>query len=122
MKQNYKLLLSCLSLLIGFTSLGQTITRGPYLQKGTPTSVVLKWKTNISADTQIEYSLDENFSSSTFVPSSNPFISKNHQIEITGLSPYTKYYYRIPGSNLNKAPDLFFNTHPAIITSDPYTF
>ncbi|WP_396602751.1 MopE-related protein [Algibacter sp. R77976] len=121
MKQNYKLLLgSSLSLLVSFTSLSQAIIRGPYLQKGTPTSVIVKWRTDTNTQSIIEYSTNTSYSS-TYSESAS---KTDHELEITGLSPGTKYFYRIGtgGSLLNGSTDLYFKTHPAIGTSDPYRF
>ena len=121
MKQNYKFLLTLsLSLLIGFTSLGQTITRGPYLQKGTTTSVIVKWRTSTNIASIIEYGNDSNYSLT--ISESTP--KTEHELEITGLNPNTKYFYRIGtnGSLLSGAADIFFKTHPTIGNSNPYTF
>ncbi len=121
MKQNYKLLISCLGLLVAFTSLGQSIIRDPYLQKGTPTSVVVRWRTDASTTSIIEYSTDNTSYSSTF---SETTPTTEHELEITGLSPGTKYFYRIGtnGSLLNGSADLYFKTHPVIGTPGPYKF
>lgn len=121
MNQSYKLLLlSFLSFLIVFTSLSQTIIRGPYLQKGTATSVVVKWRTDINVSTIIEYGINESYSS-TFNESTP---KTEHALEITGLSPNTKYHYRIGnnGSLLGGSIDLYFKTHPDIGTSGNYRF
>ena len=120
-KQNYKLLLvSFVSLLVGFTSLSQTIIRGPYLQKGTLTSVVVKWRTDSNDSSIIEYSTDTSYSSTY----SETTPKTEHELEITGLSPNTEYFYRIGtgGSLLSGSTDLYFKTHPNSGTSDPYTF
>lgn len=70
----------------------QTIVKGPYLQIGTPTSVVIKWETNIATSTKVEYG--PNASSLSFFTGSL-LLDTVHEVLITGLSPYTKYYYTI---------------------------
>ena len=32
-----------------------TVERGPYLQSGTPTSVIVKWRTNIATESVVNY-------------------------------------------------------------------
>ncbi len=120
MKPNYKLLISCLGLLVAFTSSGQSITRGPYLQKGTPTSAIVKWRTNSNTSSIIEYSTDASYNLTKSVAG----LDTEHEVEITGLSPGTKYFYRIGtgGSLRSGSTDLYFKTHPATGTSDPYKF
>ena len=120
MNKSYQIILSCISLLIGFTSLSQNITRGPYLQKGTETSVVVKWRTDSNTSSIIEYSTDTSYNLIKSVAG----VDTEHEVEITGLSPGTKYFYRIGtgGSLLSGSNDIYFKTHPAKGTSDPYKF
>jgi len=86
MNKSYQIILSCISLLIGFTSLSQNITRGPYLQKGTETSVVVKWRTDSNTSSIIEYSTDTSYNLIKSVAG----VDTEHEVEITGLSPGTK--------------------------------
>jgi len=97
-----------------------SMTRGPYLQKGTTTSVVVKWRTDSNDSSIIEYGINESYSS-TF---SETTPKTEHELEITGLSPDTKYFYRLGnnGSLLSGNTDLYFTTHPTIGTEQPYTF
>ena len=37
----------------------QTVTRGPYLQQGTPTSVVVRWRTNTASNSRVRYGTDQ---------------------------------------------------------------
>ncbi|MCT4629309.1 fibronectin type III domain-containing protein [Winogradskyella sp.] len=119
MKRNYTLLLL---LLVTLSSFGQTITRIPYLQKGAETSITIKWRTDINDTSIVEYSTDAAFASySTY---SDATLETDHEAEITGLTSGTVYYYRIGtgGSLLSNNTDLYFKTHPAIGSTDPYTF
>jgi len=122
MKQKYNLFLSFLSLIVSFTSLSQTIIRGPYLQKGTPTSVVIKWRTSSNTESIVKYGTSlGNLDETEQVWGTR----KNHEVEILGLSSYTKYFYSIHDSSgviMSESDDLYFGTHPAIGTSGPYTF
>ena len=121
MKNYYKLLiLLCGFILFNLSVFSQSIIRGPYLQKGTTSSVVVKWRTSTSTQSIIEYSADTSYSLS-FIDTTP---KTNHEVEITGLLPGTKYFYRVGsgGSLLSGSTDLYFKTHPAIGTSNPYTF
>ncbi len=72
--------------------LAQTVTRGPYLQIGTPTSVVVKWRTDIASSTRVQFG---------FSPERLEFavedtnLTTEHEVRLAGLMPDTKYYYAI---------------------------
>lgn len=119
MKRGYTLLLL---LLVSLSSFGQAIVRGPYLQKGTETGVTIKWRTDISDASVIEYSTDINFS--TYSTFNEATLKTEHEVEITGLTASTVYYYRlgIGGSLLSNNSELYFKTHPTFGSTDPYTF
>lgn len=89
------------------------VSRKPYLQKGTPTSVVVKWRTSTSeTGTKINYGTD--FNALTSVQSGGA--ATDHEVELTGLSPNTKYYYEIEDDNglyIAKSTDMFVKTSPA---------
>jgi hypothetical protein len=102
--------------------IAQTVSRGPYLQQATPTSIIIKWKTNSATNTKVNYGTSQsNLSSSV----SNTISSTIHEIKLTGLLPYTKYYYSI-GSTTSTlvagASDLFFRTAPNYGQKGDYRF
>ena len=73
-----------LLLFVSLSSFGQTIVRGPYLQKGTETGVTIKWRTDVNDTSVIEYSTDVTFSSfSTF---NDATLKTEHEVEISGLT------------------------------------
>lgn len=70
----------------------QQIVRGPYLQQGTPTSIVIRWRTDVPTDSAVKYGsapgqLDRE--------SKTKWKTTEHVIAIEGLSPSTKYHYAI---------------------------
>lgn len=69
-----------------------TLVKGPYLQIGTSSGVTIRWQTNISTDTKVEYGT--NASALSFF-SGTILLDTLHEVQLTGLSPYTKYYYNI---------------------------
>ncbi|WP_299096843.1 T9SS type A sorting domain-containing protein [uncultured Winogradskyella sp.] len=119
MKKNYVLLFS---LFMALSSFGQTITRIPYLQKGTETGVTIKWRTDINDVSVVEYSTDETFATYSTTSDATPKV--DHELDITGLASGTVYYYRIGtgGSLLAQNTDLYFKTHPSLGSTDAYTF
>lgn len=98
------------------------VTRGPYLQKGSPTSMVLRWRTLTATESVIDYgtvlgNLNQNASDLT--------LKLEHEIEITGLSANTVYFYQISNAStilIPEANDVFFKTHPTTGSTQPFTF
>jgi len=95
-----------------------TLTRGPYLQLGTSSSVVVKWRTGTASDTRVRYGLSAGALTSTVYNAASVL---DHEIQITGLIPSTKYYYSIEsaGTVLQGNADNFFITAPTIGTVKP---
>lgn len=69
-----------------------TVTRGPYLQTGTPTSVVLRWRTNVAANGRVRYGTDPG---SLTASADSPALGTEHEVTVSGLAPDTKYYYSV---------------------------
>ena len=82
------------TLLLGI-SLGAsaaTVTRGPYLQMGTPNSIVVRWRTDTATDSRVRYG----GSPSTLTQfADNPSVTTEHEVAVTGLSPDTQVYYSV---------------------------
>jgi hypothetical protein len=102
--------------------LAVSVIRGPYLQKGTSTSMVVRWRTATATESVIDYgttlgNLNQKISDLT--------TKTEHEIEITGLVANTVYYYRISDSSevlIPEASDMYFKTHPIAGSSQPFTF
>ncbi|MDP2387279.1 MAG: metallophosphoesterase [Bacteroidota bacterium] len=92
------------------------VERGPYLQMGTSNSIIIKWNTDVATDAKVTYgeSPIQLTSQVTDVAS-----NKNHNIQLSGLLPNTKYYYSIGTSTsvLQNSNEHFFITAPAIGSS-----
>lgn len=92
-KQFYHLAI-VLSLLINTEVFSQVI-RGPYLQSGTSTSMVIRWRTDVATNSQVRYGPTP----SQLINIENDLSSTNeHEIKLTRLTPLTKYYYSIGSS------------------------
>ena len=81
--------------LTAYDELPTEITRGPYLQSGTPNSVILKWRTNIATESSVHYGTSLNALNDT-VSENTP--TTEHEVLISGLDPNTKYFYEISNS------------------------
>ncbi len=68
------------------------VSRGPYLQQGTPNSVVVRWRTDLPTDSRVQYGIDPNALVSSV---SDVTIESDHEIALTGLSSDTRYYYSV---------------------------
>ncbi|MCM4173483.1 metallophosphoesterase [Arenibacter sp. TNZ] len=68
------------------------VERGPYLQSGTPTSVVVKWRTDIATESFVHYGTVLN---SLSKKAKNTALTTEHEVSLSGLSPNTKYYFNI---------------------------
>src|SRR5439155_23126463 len=79
--------------LIGSTgTTSATLTRGPYLQMGTPTGAVVRWRTGAPSDARVRYGTDPaNLSAFADVTG----LSTEHEVALSGLQPNTKYYYSV---------------------------
>lgn len=92
--------------------------RGPYLQLGTSTGVVVRWRTDVPTDSRVRYG-----TSPFFLPLSagKPALAVDHEVVLSGLSPATRYYYSVGSSAgvLSGGPDHTFVTAPAPGTPQP---
>ncbi len=69
----------------------QDLTRGPYQQNATTNSIKIMWRTSVETDAWVKVgdtpdNLDRIFTGEPAI---------DHIVEVTGLEPYTKYYYAI---------------------------
>ncbi|HEY0156512.1 MAG TPA: fibronectin type III domain-containing protein [Thermoanaerobaculia bacterium] len=69
-----------------------SLRRGPYLQLGTPTSIVVRWRTDIATAGRVRYGTSAG-GLTQYVD--DPNVTTNHSVTLTGLSPFTTYYYSV---------------------------
>jgi hypothetical protein len=70
----------------------QVVTRGPYLQQPTPTSIIVRWRTDVGTDSRVSYGLAPAVGIGT---AADPAVVTEHVVTVTGLSPATRYYYSV---------------------------
>jgi hypothetical protein len=69
-----------------------TVLRGPYLQSATPTSMVIRWRTDATEGSVVTYGLERNQLTST---AKSEGVTAEHVVQLTGLQPNTRYYYAV---------------------------
>ena len=75
--------------------LAQTVQRGPYLQMATPTGLTVRWRTDQSVDGVVRYGTTPGSLSQSAVGTTGT----EHEVELFGLLPDTRYYYSIGTSS-----------------------
>lgn len=92
---------------------GIEVIRGPYLQSGTPNSVIVKWRTNDPETSIVHYgtSADKLDKEAT---TANP--TTEHEVFIGDLKPNTTYYYSLADSKgeFKKQTGQHFRTSPVV--------
>ncbi|HZO84925.1 MAG TPA: metallophosphoesterase [Verrucomicrobiae bacterium] len=99
-------------------SQAQTITRGPYLQQGTPNSIVVRWRTSVATTSRVRYGTTPG-TFTTIV--SDPLSTTEHVVAVPGLQPLTRYYYEVGTGTAFFVGDAndFFETSPAVGVAVP---
>ncbi|MGE0131108.1 MAG: purple acid phosphatase family protein [Blastocatellales bacterium] len=92
-----------------------TVTRGPYLQMSAPSSVVIRWRTNLAVNSRVGFGLSSS-SLNQAVADATP--ATEHSVTLAGLQPNTTYYYSVGSSTGDLAGD-YFITPPAPGASKP---
>ena len=69
-----------------------SLTRGPYVQQATPTSMVIRWRTNLAVAGRVNMGLTPENLTRSFDETT---ITTGHSLNLTGLSPDTVYFYSI---------------------------
>jgi hypothetical protein len=67
-------------------------TRGPYLQLGTPDSMIVRWRTSGPTDSRVRYGTN---AANLDLQADTAAVTTEHIVGIAGLSPDTKYFYSV---------------------------
>jgi 3',5'-cyclic AMP phosphodiesterase CpdA len=114
--------LSCLCL---FTPLlpaqEPQLRRGPYLQQASPAAITVCWRTDFSVVGRVRYGTAPDALTGMVEESA---AAVDHRVRLTGLSPATRYYYRIEAgaSVLAGGSSCFFTTPPVEGAADALRF
>ena len=87
---------NCFAELLVNAIAGPEITRGPYLQAQTQTSVVVRWRTAILASSKVYFGRSVKVLDASV---QDDALKTEHEIVLTGLSPDTKYYYTVDAAS-----------------------
>jgi len=95
------------------------ITRGPYLQSGSPSNITVRWRTDQATNSRVRYgaspgSLNSNVDTLA--------LSTEHEVTVSGLAADTTYYYSIGTTTATLAggdANHFFVTSPSTGTPKP---
>ena len=90
-----------------------SVTRGPYLQSGTPGNVVVRWRTDTATDSRVSYGTGS-ANLSDVVDDLTSTIE--HEVSLTSLTADTKYYYSVGSTTemLSSDTDHYFVTNPTV--------
>jgi len=96
---------------IAFIGEAAVLMRGPYLQIGTPTSIIIRWRTDFGTDSRVSYGTNVNNLDRNVVHTSQ---TTEHIVALSNLRPDTKYYYSIGGNGqtFGIGVEFFFVTAP----------
>lgn len=99
----------------GGGAITNTLSRGPYLQAGTTSSMNIRWRTLLAADSRVHYGTSANNLNMTATVVTS---GTDHEVKITGLQPDTRYWYSIGSSDdtLQGDANNFFETLPVVGT------
>jgi hypothetical protein len=99
--------------------LAANVTRGPYLQLGTPTNLLIRWRTDVATDSRVRFGTNvANLNLSV----TDATVTANHEVRLDGLSPSTRYFYDVGSSSSVLAggdTNHFFLTPPPRGTPKP---
>ncbi|TFH25609.1 MAG: metallophosphoesterase family protein, partial [Myxococcales bacterium] len=101
------------------TALALNLERGPYLQMGTSTSMIVRWRTDTASESHISFGVCPDATSDSITL---PGPTTEHEIEIFGLDPFTQYCYAVGTTSLTLAggdTDHYFVTSPVPGTRQP---
>ncbi len=88
------------------------LIRGPYLQVGGPTTMTIRWRTDVFDRSRVKFGLSPD--QLTQVQDDSTLVT-DHIVTLSNLQPLTKYYYSIGAFEdtvLQSGPDNYFYTLP----------
>lgn len=124
MKSIPTLLLAALAFASPLLHAATTVVRGPYLQQATPTSMVVRWRTDTTEASVVRYGLSaENLA---FIATAQG-VGTEHIVHLPDLKPGTRYTYSVGAGEKNakgeylpsRAPLGQFTTPPTAGTARP---
>jgi len=98
----------------------QNVVRGPYLQEPTPTSMIVRWRTDTAMSSRVAIGPAPNALGTIF---DDAAVVTDHEVAVTGLTPDTKYFYAfgsVGGAFAGGDANYFFRSAPTTGTRRPF--
>jgi hypothetical protein len=98
---------------------GAAVTRAPYLQRGTESGIIVRWRTDLPTDSRVLFGANRD---ALNLFTNNTAITTEHTVALTGLLPDTRYYYSVGTSTETLAGgdgNHYFYTQPPAGTVRP---
>ncbi len=94
------------------------LVRGPYIQTGTPNSVIIRWRTDADCDSRVRFGTNQG---SLDGEANDDALVTDHIVTVDGLQPDTQYFYTVGTSTntLADGPDFYVVTPPPVGTPKP---
>ena len=88
-----------------------SLVRGPYLQQGSTTNLLVKWRTDLPSSSRVSYGLAPNRLNRN---AGSDDLTTEHEVRLADLQPNTKYFYAIGAGSKKLAggDSYFFVTSP----------
>jgi len=93
------------------------LTRQPYLQMGSTNAITVRWRTDVPSVGKVE--VGPTVGTYTTASATEGCLTTEHEVRVIGLTPDTKYFYRIGTASafiLQSGADNFFTTAPLSTT------
>ena len=122
--QPVKILFGLLLIMGGVFSLpaqSKTVVRGPYLNVGTPNSMVIRWRSKHMGPGKVRIGTEYGKWTQSFSEPEKHH-HYDHELQISGLNPGTKYFYEIgnrDGFYEGQSQNSYFQTSPDPGSSGP---
>jgi hypothetical protein len=97
------------------------VVRGPYLQKGTPTSMVIRWRTDVPTSSKVWFGTNPAELGGVAESAAQ---TTEHEVQISDLQSDTQYFYAIGSQTgqIASGSEYTFFTAPPVGTRQPFRF
>ena len=90
-----------------------TLTRGPYMNSATQSSVVIRWRSNVATNSKVNFGTTAGSLTQSVTDNTS---TTEHIVTLTGLTANTQYYYSIGSTTQTLQGDAnnYFKTMPTV--------
>jgi len=89
------------------------LTRGPYMNMATQSSIIIRWRTDIATDSKVSYGTT---AGSLTQSVTNNTLTTDHIVQLSNLAADTKYFYSVGSTSATLQGDVnnYFKTAPVL--------